>query len=311
MRNRKWFPRRPPADGRSLGWKLGSIRNSAGVVIQAGRGTCIRGYCGSCLRWARAPPRHGVRCWLGAGESRDGAPERSRAGRQADLGELSGRLDCRAEDLGALRRRLVPGGRPGRRVRLRGPPGRGALRLLGLPQASAARRRRLGRQRLPPGGRRILPGVGGGLRLCVRGRRRPGGGRRLRLWRRRRTSPWWRPTSPWGRAWSWLLPSPSWPRASPRAGVGVSAPAAVSGVSAAGGAEARLSLRRWGRVRGSPPRTSEWRSSVIAGDMIAHRRSLCAWSGASWPPSRYSSRALTTEPIPLVMGSLRGSACAT
>jgi hypothetical protein len=48
------------------------------------------------------------------------------------------------------------------------------------------------------------------------------------------------------------------------AGVG-SACALASGVASGDVArlEARLSLRRWGRLRGRPPSTSEWRSSLI------------------------------------------------
>jgi hypothetical protein len=46
--------------------------------------------------------------------------------------------------------------------------------------------------------------------------------------------------------------------------------ASGSGVAGVRGVAARLSLRRCGRVRGSPPRTSEWRSSLIDRDMIAH-----------------------------------------
>ena len=43
-RARRWFPRRPPADGRPLGWWRGSIRNPAdGASRRAGRGSRDQG----------------------------------------------------------------------------------------------------------------------------------------------------------------------------------------------------------------------------------------------------------------------------
>ena len=85
----------------------------------------------------------------------------------------------------------------------------------------------------------------------------------------------------------------------------------VSGPGAAAAlVAARLSLRRCGRVRGSPPRTSEWRSSLIDRDMIAHPGFRCAvlHAASPWAPT---SSAREPEPISHAIGSLRGSACAT